>query len=152
MPDERTLLLLLERAEAERDAARARAQQAEEAAARLARQSEQLAAYREDYRARAPGRDGRGTDVELLRVHRDFMQRLEQAIAQQARQRQAAEAVRDAAHAQRVAEETRVAAVRKLLERRLDAHARAAARAEQRKTDEAALRSAWSSRRSLTQY
>jgi flagellar FliJ protein len=141
-----TLQLLLERAEAERDAVRARALRAAEAARRLAAQAEQLLAYRDEYRRRAPALGARAAAIELLRCHRDFMARLEQAIAQQRVQREVAE--RDAAvlHEALLVQETRVAAVRKLIERRALESRRHAARAEQRRTDEDAMRARWALR------
>jgi flagellar FliJ protein len=150
--DDRSLLVLLEHAEAERDAALAALQRAETGARRLAELAAQLAAYRDDYRRRAPGSDGRGIDVGLLRVHRDFMQRLEQAIDQQARQRRAADHAAAEARALLVEREMRVAGVAKLVERRALARHRVAERAEQRSNDEAAMRAAWSARGSLTRY
>lgn len=137
-----TLLLLLERAEAERDAVQARAARAAQAVQRLERQAEQLRAYRDEYLQRAPTRGGRAAGIDMLRTHRDFMQRLEQAAVQQRGQLEAAE--RDAAvlSAALIAEETRVAAIRKLIERRTQEATRHAARREQRRTDEDAQRAA----------
>jgi flagellar FliJ protein len=131
---------LLEQAETERDAALARLLQADEAVRRARAQSEQLHSYREDYRKRAPALNGRSATIELVRCHQGFMSRLDQAIEQQRGQlaqleQQAAE--RRAALLER---EVRVAAVKKLLQRRHDEAGRAAARAEQRSTDEAAAR------------
>lgn len=135
-----TLAALLEHAEAERDAARARAQQADDAVRRARAQAEQLHGYREDYRRRAPALNGRSASIELLRCHQGFTQRLDQALAQQLEQlsrvEQHALALREAL----LDSERRVAAVSKLVERRaleLQHHQR---RAEQRHSDEAALR------------
>lgn len=143
---------LLERAEAERDAAQTRAARAADQARRLAQQAEQLRSYRDDYRRRAPALGARAAAIELVRCHRDFMLRLEQAIDQQRAQLESAEAMAGAAREALVAEELRVASVRKLLERRDQAAQRRAARVEQRSTDEAAQRAAWSRRAAATQY
>ena len=145
-PPQHTLQLLLERAEAERDAVQLRALRAAETARRLATQAEQLLAYRDEYRRRAPAHGAKAAEIGLLRCHRDFMQRLEQAIAQQRVQLETAE--RDAAvlHHALLAQETRVASVRKLIERRTQEARRAAARVEQRRSDEDALRAGWALR------
>jgi len=138
-----TLLTLLEQAENERDAARARLAQAEEAARQGRAQAEQLHAYREDYRRRAPALNGRAVSIELMRCHQGFMQRLDQAIEQQrgqvARLEQQVAAQRDVVQER----ELRVASVKKLLERRAQEARRQAERLEQRQTDETALRSAF---------
>jgi flagellar FliJ protein len=145
-PPHPTLQLLLERAEAERDAVQRRALRAAEAARRLATQAEQLLAYRDEYRRRAPAHGPKAAEIGLLRCHRDFMQRLEQAMAQQRLQLEIAERDAAALHQALLAQETRVASVRKLIERRtLDAR-REAARAEQRRSDEDALRAGWALR------
>lgn len=137
---------LLRHAETERDAARAAAFGAAERAQRLARQAEQLLAYRDDYRRRAPAHGAQAASIALVRSHRDFMQRLEQAIEQQRAQLEAAE--RDAAAAREAlrALELRVASVGKLLERRQTQQQQRAARAEQRRHDEAAQRAGWARR------
>jgi flagellar FliJ protein len=135
-----TLQLLLEQAERGRDLALARLQRAEEALRLAHTQAEQLAAYREDYRQRAPALDGRGAHIELVRCHHGFMQRLDQAIEQQRatlrRQQEAAAAERGAL----LEHEMRVAAIDKLLRQRAVQATRRAARADQRHTDEAAQR------------
>jgi flagellar FliJ protein len=141
-----TLRLLLERAEAERDAVRARAQRASEVAHRLDAQATQLRAYRDEYRRRAPAQGGKAADIGLLRCHRDFMQRLEQAIAQQRVQLDLAERDAGVLREATLAEEKRVAAVRKLIERRDLEAGRHAARAEQRRSDELALHAGWALR------
>lgn len=144
--DTETLQTLLERAEAERDAALGHAQRAAEQAQRLTAQAEQLRAYRDDYRRRAPATGTQAASIELIRVHRDFMLRLEHAIEQQRRQLESAQAVAGAAREALLAQELRVASVRKLLDRRLQALQRNANRIEQRGTDEAALRATWARR------
>lgn len=143
-----SLQLLLERAEAERDAVQARLRRAAETLRRHTVQAGQLLAYRAEYRGRAPATGERAAGIALVRCHLDFMQRLDQAIAQQ--QGQLDQAARDAAMLREVlvAQEIRVAAVRKLIERRtLEAH-RHAARTEQRRSDEVAQRAVWALRAS----
>lgn len=137
-----SLQMLLEHAERERDGARSALQQAEQAHQRLALQADQLQAYRAEYLARGPGRDGRAAPIALLRCHQDFLQRLDQAVEQlqhqQAAAGQRAQQLREAL----LAHEQRVASVRKLIERRGAERQRGAARQEQRRQDDAAQRSA----------
>jgi flagellar FliJ protein len=143
-----SLQLLLERAEAERDAVQARLRRAAETLRRHSAQASQLLAYRAEYRGRAPATGERAAAIALVLCHRDFMQRLDQAIAQQ--QGLLEQAERDAAllRGALVAQETRVAAVRKLIERRTLEARRQASRTEQRRSDEAAQRAVWALRAS----
>jgi flagellar FliJ protein len=133
---------LLQHAEAQRDEAHAALLQAEDFARRMAAQTQQLETYREEYRLRHPAHGGQLASIELLRCHQGFMQRLDQALAQQ-RQAEAQAAARVAQQRERLAElQVRAASVGKLIERRgLEARQRAA-RAEQRLLDEAAMRRA----------
>ncbi len=133
-----TLHTLLEHAEHQRDTALAELLQAEDHARRQRAMAEQLQAYRDDYRARHPALGGRSVNIELLRCHQGFMQRLDQALQQQLDQIQNADARCAALRARLVAKETRVASVRKLLERRADQSRLHVERLEQRRSDEAA--------------
>ncbi len=137
------LQTLLDEAERQRDAALGALLQAEEAARGLHAQAGQLQAYRGDYHERGPTRSGRSTPIELLHCHRDFMQRLDQAVAQQQGQLQAAEARVVQLRAALLAHEIRVASVRKLIERRAREERLVAARQEQRRGDDAATQSLW---------
>lgn len=129
---------LLEHAERERDEALAALLQTEDATRRMRVQAEQLLAYRDDYRQRHPAQGGRSASIELIRHHQNFMLRLEQALQQQQGQVQSAEARCVALRSALVALETRVASVRKLLDRRGQTARQNAARQEQRRSDEAA--------------
>lgn len=131
------LRALLDHAERQRDASLSALLQSEEGTRRLHVQARQLTAYRDEYRSRSPAAGGRSAPIELLRGHQGFMLRLEQALAQQQSQQRAAEARGQALRAELLAHETRVASVRKLLERRDESTRRAAHRLEQRRTDEA---------------
>lgn len=134
------LITLLEQAENERDAALARLRQADEAAQQARSQAEQLHAYREDYRRRAPALHGKAASIELVRCHQGFMQRLDQAIEQQRGQLAKLEQNAVAQRETVLEREIRVASVKKLIDRRADEARRHAARIEQRHTDETALR------------
>ncbi len=137
------LATLIHHAERQRDEAMAALMQAEDAARRNLEQAEQLRTYRVEYAARSPARGGRSAPIELLRCHLDFMQRLEQALAQQQLQAEAAE--RHAAQSRHalLELETRVASVRKLMERRSKELRCVADRADQRRNDEASQQRAW---------
>ncbi len=137
------LQTLLDEAERQRDAALAALMQAEEAARGLHTQAAQLRAYRGDYHERGPTHCGRSTPIELLHCHRDFMQRLDQALAQQQGQLQAGQARVVQLRAALLAHEIRVASVRKLIERRTQDGRLVAARLEQRRGDDAATQSLW---------
>ena len=130
-------------AERQRDDAMAALLQAQDRARSTLAQAEQLRAYRLEYAARNPTRGGRSAPIELLRCHLDFMQRLEQALAQQ--QAQAGAAEHQAVELRRalVELETRVAVVRKLMERRSKARQSDADRQDQRRADEASQQRAW---------
>jgi flagellar protein FliJ len=130
---------LLEHAERQRDDALSAMLQAEDHLRRLQFQEEQLLAYREDYRLRHPALGGRSTSIELLRCHEGFMQRLDQALQQQRGQVQHAEHRGTQLRAALVAHETRVASVRKLLERRGAQAQQQANRLDQRRSDETAM-------------
>jgi flagellar FliJ protein len=136
---------LLEHAERQRDESMATLAQAEEATRRLREQSEQLHTYRGEYRQRNPGLGGRSTSIDLLRCHQNFMQRLDQALAQLEGQLHAAESRALRLRSDLLAHETRVASVRKLLERRGGEAQRVAARQEQRRSDDAGRVQGWRS-------
>jgi flagellar FliJ protein len=131
---------LLEHAERQRDAALAALQRAEDSVRRLQQQGRQLTAYRDEYRARSPALGGRSTSIDMLRSHSSFMQRLEQALAQHQGQCQSAEARSEQLRRELLAQELRVASVRKLLERRGEQARLVASRQEQRRNDEAGQR------------
>ena len=138
-----TLQLVLAHAERLRDTTLAAMLQADEAVRRLRAQADQLAAYRSEYRARGPASTGVATSIDALRRHAEFMQRLEQAVAQQALSLESAEITAARQRTELVAQEMRVASARKLLERRMAEQQRAQSRLEQRRTDEAALQQLW---------
>ena len=127
---------LLDHAERQRNEALGLLLQAEESARRLQQQALQLLAYRDEYRLRQPGKGGQSVAIELLRSHHEFMQRLEQALTQQQGQLEAAEIRAATRRAELLALETRVASVRKLLERRGHDERRRTARQEQRRSDD----------------
>ncbi len=134
---------LLEHAERERDDSLAATRRAESTSQQLRQQLEQLQAYRADYVSRSPGHGGRAAPIELLHCHQAFMQRLDQALAQQAGLLQSADVQLMHQRQLLLARETRVAAVRKLVERRAHDHQRVHARREQNRSDEATAQRHW---------
>jgi flagellar FliJ protein len=144
--DVRTLHLLLEREEAARDAAALALQQAEEQLARIQTQAEQFAQHRADYVTRWQSEFQRQGGVEILQCYRSFMQRLDQAVAQLAGQQGQTQATAARCRQRLVDAQTRVAALRTLIERREQALALVERRRDQKQTDEMAQRSAWMAR------
>jgi flagellar FliJ protein len=138
----KALHTLLEHAESLRNEALALLLQAEEATRRLQQQEMQLLAYRDEYRQRQPGLGGHSVSIELLRSHHEFMQRLEQALTQQQGQMGAAQNRLSTRRAELLALETRVASVRKLMDRRSSEQRRRSERQEQRISDDAAQHAA----------
>lgn len=141
-----SLKTLLEHAERQRDEGLLAVQQAESQEQALRTQAEQLQAYRAEYEARHPARSGRAAPIELLRCHLGFMQRLQQAQAQQQTQWQAAQVRLVQRRESLLALEIRVAAVRKLIERRVHDKQQTHQRQEQRRNDEAVQRHGWQRR------
>ena len=134
---------LLEHAEHLRDQAMAELLQAEDGARRLRAQAEQLVAYRSEYQARDPARNGQLASIDALRGHLAFMQRLDQAMEMQQTQLDTAQHKVAALREVLLAQETRVASVRKLAERRGHELLRRTAHLEQRRNDEAAMQRHW---------
>jgi flagellar FliJ protein len=131
---------LLEREQAERDRALAQLREAEAQAAQARTQAEQLRQYRADYVERWTRQFRQGGTMDLVQCYQSFMQRLEQAVQQQAQVAGHAQARLDTYLDALRAAEMRVASVRKLIERRQQQLRHQAERADQRHTDEAAQR------------
>jgi flagellar FliJ protein len=138
-----SLQALLEHAERERDEAMVALVQAEDACRHLQQQLDQLLDYRREFESRSPGAGGKAAPIELLRCHQGFAQRLEQALAQQGDLVQSTESRLQSLRQVLLQRETRVAAVRKLVERRLQEQQRNQARLEQKRSDEAAAQRRW---------
>lgn len=140
MESSATLNTLLEQAEAARDAQQTVLRNCEAAAAHAQAQADQLLAYRGQYQQRWSTHFRQAGAIELLQCVQGFSQRLEQAITHQSHTSAQALARVAQARAELVSREQRVAAVRKLIERRQAEHQRAADKREQRATDESAQR------------
>lgn len=143
MTDIQTLALLLGQHERQRDAAFADHQRALTLAEAAATQADQLHAYRREYEQRWGAQFQREGQIELVRCYQSFMERLTQAVEQQARAKdQAAAHVQRALVALRDAE-LRCASVRKLIERRMAEQQIADDRRDQKQIDEQAARAGW---------
>lgn len=134
------LRVLQEREQAERDEAAGRLATAREEAAHAQEQAEQLLRYRDEYGQRWSSQFKQGAPAELVQCYRTFLERLDQAVAQQASLARHAE---DRLEVQRLHAqgcEQRLAAVKKLIARRETTWAQAQDRAQQRLGDEIAQR------------
>jgi flagellar FliJ protein len=141
---------LLERALAEREQAVLALGLADAALQRQQGQLAQLVEYRNDYHQRWAGQFSRHGAIEIVHCYQNFMQRLDDAMAQQKRQVQAAQAGVERARDTLLAREMRAASVRKLIERRAGEQRLAHDRREQRQTDERAQQAAWRQRQDET--
>lgn len=136
-----TLATLLEQAEAQRNAALAAFNQARARRDGARQQAQDLEAYRADYQQRWNRQfQSRGAALDIVRCYRQFADRLDLAIAQQAHAIEICDQVLARANDTLAAHELRVASVRKLIERREDEARRGAERREQRASDELAQR------------
>jgi flagellar FliJ protein len=133
------LATVLSRAESERDQILAALRRAEEHARRAQAQAAQLLTYRAEYEQRWQGQFARGGNAEIVQCYRSFMVRLDEALAQQRAQADAAAANDRRLRDRFIEAERRVASVRKLIERRLAEQQRAHAVREQRQSDEHAM-------------
>ncbi len=140
------LFTVLNHAEGERDSRADHCRRAHAARKSAEAQTEQLLAYRREYEQRWGTQFRTGGHMEVVHCYRGFMDRLTGAIEQQ--QRSAAQHTLrcEEASAALLAAETRVATVRRLIERRIEEARRAGERLEQKQTDEFAARAAWNAR------
>jgi flagellar FliJ protein len=141
--DTQTLEILLEREEGDRDTAMIALRQAERHLTRVDQQMTQFETYRADYVARWQEEFQHAGGIEILHCYRSFMQRLDDALGQLTAQQVHAQASVRRCQTMLLEAETRVAAIRKLIERRVESHERVERRREQKHTDEIAQRAAW---------
>ena len=142
-PDTQALVTLLERETATRDEAAVALRQAVDHRDRVLAQVTQLDAYRAEYVQRWQAQFAVSAAIEILTCYRSFMARLDQAVGQQQALAERARISADRNRELLVEAERRVAAVRKLIERRQADHQRWLDRREQKITDEAAQRAGW---------
>ena len=141
--DLRSLRLLLDQAERQRDEALAEQLKLDAAWRAAAAQAEQLVLYRREYEERWRAEFCREGKIELVRCYQGFMERLTQAVEQQERIAGLAAAQAERAAALVRGHDVRAAGLKKLVERRLKEGERIAAGREQRLSDEQASRAAW---------
>jgi flagellar protein FliJ len=141
-----TLLTVLKQAEGERDQAVAALRRAEAQARRVQEQADQLHSYRADYQQRWTTQFSQRGTMDIVQCYQSFMQRLDEALAQQTQAAESADATVLRLRQQALAAETRVASVRKLMERRQAEQRRADDRREQRQTDDTAQQILWQAR------
>ncbi len=138
-----SLLVLREHEQRRRDEAQSRLRQAQARLEQAQRQAEQLGGYRGEYQQRWTAQfSSSGTDTALLHCYQSFGERLHQAVDQQQQVRAQAQAQYDRAREALLAQELRLAAVSKLIERRQAAARQIEEKREQKRNDEAASRSA----------
>ncbi|MCZ8234539.1 MAG: flagellar export protein FliJ [Inhella sp.] len=132
-----TLQLVLRQAERERDQAQALMLQAQARANQARAQAQDLHRYQGEYDARWHQQfQHSNTGIETLQNYRRFGDRLGEAIAQQGQLATVLEGRLDLARQALQDKEMRVAAIRKLIERRWAEAQRLAARQEQKANDE----------------
>jgi flagellar FliJ protein len=140
MPTLQALQQLLEHERRTRDESLQALSHAEGAAGQADAQAQALSTYRSEYVERWTARFREPGSVALMQCYQGFMQRLDQAIAQQrnavAQARSRLEQARGALHHN----QRRVASVEKLIERRRQQEQHLLARREQTRTDEIAQR------------
>jgi flagellar protein FliJ len=141
--DLQPLAALLAQTERHRYEALAEQLKAETAKRAAESQVEQLVNYRREYEQRWSAEFCREGKIELVRCYQGFIHRLSQAVEQQ--QRAAADAAAQVERAEGVVRghDMRAAGLKKLIERRLREGEIAAARIEQKESDDRAVRAAW---------
>jgi flagellar FliJ protein len=141
--DLHSLRILMAHAERQRDEAFAEQLKLDAARRSAETQAEQLVIYRRDYEARWSAEFSREGKIELVRCYQGFVLRLTQAVEQQQRVARHAAAQVERATAIVRGHDIRAAALKKLIERRLQEGHRAGAVQEQKQNDEHAARAAW---------
>jgi flagellar FliJ protein len=140
MPTLQALLQLLDHERRARDEALQALSHAEGAAGQADAQADALNTYRSEYVERWSARFREPGSVALMQCYQGFMQRLDQAIAQQRNAVALAKTRVDHARGTLLHNERRVASMEKLIERRQQQQQHQLARSEQARTDEIAQR------------
>ena len=140
---------VLDHAVAERDEVTAHLYLRLENTRRIGSQMEQLQSYREQYRQRWTAQFRQSAAIEVVHSYQAFVTRLDHAIEQLRLQLDAAQTQAQQARELLVTRETRVASVRKLIERRLMEQGRSLAAREHKQSDERAAIASWHATPSL---
>lgn len=136
-----SLLLVLEAAQKERDAALSAHEAARKVHESARQQAQSLNDWRQDYQRRWQTQFQQSGGVEIVRCYQDFMARLGDAVSEQDRRVGNAEQQVARARALLIERERRVAAVSQLIDRRQAEAMHKQARQDQKATDEMAARS-----------
>lgn len=136
-----SLLLVLDAAQKERDAALSALDAARKSHESARQQAQSLHDWRQDYQRRWQTQFQQSGGVEIVRCYQDFMHRLGDAVSEQDRRVGNTEQQVTRARALLIERERRVAAVSQLIERRQAEVLQKQARQEQKATDEMAARS-----------
>ena len=145
------LIALLAQTERQRDLALADQVKAQAASEAAQAQADQLLAYRREYEVRWRAQFCQEGRIELVRCYQGFVERLTQAVDQQARAAHLAQAHLERATTLVREHELKLAAVRKIVEQRLADGRREGERTDQKQTDELAARVAWNRRSARSQ-
>lgn len=137
---------VLAQAETARDSALGALREADDQARGSHHQAQQLEQYRTEYQQRWAAQFALQGAIEIVQCYRSFMDRLDQALTQQRQACVYADARAARARDELVERERRVASVRKMIERKLEAQRLLNQRLEQKQTDEAGQRAAWARR------
>ncbi len=136
MANVQTLQIILEQAERERDAALVAVQQAQARLQAAQAQASDLAQYQGEYQARWQTQFRAGSGIETVHAYQGFGNRLTDAIDKQGQLTGVLEARLHAARAALAERETRVASMRKLIERRVHEAQLRVNKLEQKASDE----------------
>lgn len=134
------LELLKDKEVQERDRRHAKAAALQARRAQLQAQSEQLQTYQRHYEAHWQLQFKTGASPQVLQYYRQFVERLDAALAQQAHTIRHVTALLEQAQTDAIQQEIRVAGIDKLIERRAQDALRRERRMEQRSDDEWAQR------------
>ena len=137
------LYALLAQSERQRDMAIAEQQKAQATSDAAQVQADQLLDYRREYEQRWSAQFTREGQMELVRCYQGFIERLTQAVEHQARLAASALEQLAVATGKVQEQELRVAAVKRLVGRRVVEGQNVEQRQEQKQSDEIAARVAW---------
>lgn len=139
-PNPNLMELLLRKESEERDRRHAHVRSLQDRMNMLQAQSDQLQSYRRHYQNHWQLQFRSGATPALLQCYRQFVERLDAALAQQSHTVHHVQGLLEQAQHQRMQQEIRVASIEKLLQRRGREEQAAQARAQQRSDDEWAQR------------
>lgn len=142
MSANQALLMVLESAEKERDEAMAQLEARRKACDAARQQAQSLTDWRKEYQQRWQNQFRQSGGMEIVRCYNDFMQRLADAVTEQDHRLAQAEQMLERSRLELIERERKVAAVSKLIDKRiLEAQARMN-RQDQKAMDEMASRAA----------